>query len=688
MNSRSNDQTERKDQATSRRHPHLPLQVYDFVILLAVVLFLLGFNPSSAEKLQPLSVVIHLFMASICVFVCRAIGGIYKQIWRYSSPFSYIRLIIADVFAGALYQIVNQFVPDLLKQVVKIEKIAFVRTFLVISSSLLLAVAIRLLYQFFYEYLNKSDRPLPFLRGLALVLTGLSIDKKVSKDDSEDGSKNTKIRIAIVGAGRVGVALAEDLIKNPRASYIPCCFVDTDRSKIGREILGLPVFGGDKNVTPKLLELSVQEIVFALPNIEPEYVKELYEYYKQTGCRVKIYDYPVMQAADKSKRQMREFDIEELLFRKPIKVNNDKTSDYYRNKVVLITGGGGSIGSELCRQIARMEPKSLVILDVYENGAYDIQQELSIDYGGKLNLFVEIVSVCDREGVEKVISHHRPNVILHAAAHKHVPLMERNSCEAIKNNVFGTLNVVELAEKYEVERLIMVSTDKAVNPTNVMGATKRVCEMIVQSHSLTSKTTTFSATRFGNVLGSSASVVPLFKRQIMNGGPVTVTDKRIIRYFMTIPEASQLVLQSGAMAKNGELFVLDMGKSIRILELAETMIRLSGFEPYRDIDIIETGLRPGEKLYEELLIRTEELDKTENSLIFIERDTPLTAAELSEKLDILREAIDTYDDKLAKDALMRVVPTYHDPKSVNADVNTEKRMAKLSAEPEMAVSCK
>ncbi len=688
MNSRSNDQTERKDQATSRRHPHLPLQVYDFVILLAVVVLLLVFNPSNVGKLQLLSILIHLVMVSVCVFLCRTIGGIYKQIWRYSSPFSYIRLIIADFFAGVLYQLFNQFVPQLLKDVVTIEKIEFVRTFSIISSSLLLAVAIRLLYQFLYEYLNKSDRSLPFVRGLALILTGLSINKKASSGDLEDGVKNTKIRIAIVGAGRVGVMLAEELTKNSRSSYIPCCFVDIDRSKIGREILGLPVFGGDDDVTDKLLELSVQEIVFALPSVEPEHVKELYEYYKQTGCRVKIYDYPVMQTADKSKRQMREFDIEELLFRKPIKVNNDKTSDYYKNKVVLITGGGGSIGSELCRQIARMEPKSLVILDVYENGAYDIQQELRIAHGGKLNLCVEIVSVCDREGVEKVIAHHKPNVILHAAAHKHVPLMERNSCEAIKNNVFGTLNVVELAEKYNVERLIMVSTDKAVNPTNVMGATKRVCEMIVQSHSLTSKTTTFSATRFGNVLGSSASVVPLFKRQIMNGGPVTVTDKRIIRYFMTIPEASQLVLQSGAMAKNGELFVLDMGKSIRILELAETMIRLSGFEPYRDIDIIETGLRPGEKLYEELLIRTEELDKTENSLIFIERDTPLSADELNEKLDILREAIDTYDDKLAKDALMRVVPTYHDPKSVNTDADTEKRMAKLSAEPEMAVVCK
>ena len=299
-----------------------------------------------------------------------------------------------------------------------------------------------------------------------------------------------------------------------------------------------------------------------------------------------------------------------MLFRKPIEVADEKTGAFYRGKVVLITGGGGSIGSELCRQIAKMQPRRLVILDVYENGAYDVQQELKIAYGDALDLRVEILSVCNREALEQIFATYRPDVVLHAAAHKHVPLMEHNCCEAIENNVFGTLNTVELSEKYGVGRFMMVSTDKAVNPTNVMGATKRMCEMIVQSHSRTSTTTTFSATRFGNVLGSAGSVIPLFRRQIMNGGPITVTDKRIIRYFMTIPEASQLVLQSGAMAKNGELFVLDMGRPVKILDLAENMVRLSGYEPYRDIDIIETGLRPGEKLYEELLVKTEELGKT------------------------------------------------------------------------------
>jgi FlaA1/EpsC-like NDP-sugar epimerase len=276
---------------------------------------------------------------------------------------------------------------------------------------------------------------------------------------------------------------------------------------------------------------------------------------------------------------------------------------------------------------------------------------------------VEIASVCDREKIEKIFREHTPDIVLHAAAHKHVPLMERNVCEAVSNNVFGTLNVVETCEKYGVRRFIMVSTDKAVNPTNVMGATKRMCEMIVQSR--TGATTSFSATRFGNVLGSNGSVIPLFKRQIANGGPITITDMRIIRYFMTIPEASQLVMTSGAMAKNGELYVLDMGKPVKILTLAENMVKLSGLEPYKDIKIVETGLRPGEKLYEELLIKTEELDKTENDMIFVERDKPLSQDEIAGKIEILRKALETQSNRVVKSALMQVVPTYHTPEEVN-----------------------
>jgi len=440
-----------------------------------------------------------------------------------------------------------------------------------------------------------------------------------------------------------------------------------------------------RQLRKKLSTLGVQEIVFALPQASAERRKDLYEQYRRTGCKLKVYDYPLMQTAGTGKRQMREFDIEELLFRQPIEFHSETTSAYYRGKVILITGGGGSIGSELCRQIARMEPARLIILDIFENGAYDVQQELLIAYGEKLDLKIEILSVCDRWALDQVFREHLPDIVIHAAAHKHVPLMEHNCCEAVKNNVFGTLNVVEMCEKYKTGRFMMVSTDKAVNPTNVMGASKRMREMIVLSRSRTSTSTVYSATRFGNVLGSAGSVIPLFKRQIMNGGPITLTDRRIIRYFMTIPEASQLVLQSGTMAKNGELFVLDMGKPIRILDLAENMIRLSGFEPYWDIDIVETGLRPGEKLYEELLIHTEELDKTDNSMIFIERDIPLSEEELASKLAILREAVETESNDRVRSALRIVVPTFRTPEEVNRGASDTLEMKRAEEDSAAAV---
>ena len=386
-------------------------------------------------------------------------------------------------------------------------------------------------------------------------------------------------------------------------------------------------------------------------------------YYKNAGYKVKVYDYPTLYTAG-SKRNLREFDIEELLFRKPLAVTNEATNAYYKNKVILITGGGGSIGSELCRQLAKMEPRLIVILDIYENGAYDVQQELKIAYGNDLNLQIEICSITHKKALEKVFKKYHPQIVINAAAHKHVPLMEHNCVEAIYNNVFGTKNLIELCEKYEAQRFMMVSTDKAVNPTNVMGATKRMCEMMVQSASTYGKVK-YSATRFGNVLGSAGSVIPLFKRQIAKGGPVTLTDKRIIRYFMTIPEASQLVLQSGAMANNGELFVLDMGQPVKILDLAQNMIKLSGAH---DIEIVETGLRPGEKLYEELLINSQTLTKTDNDLIFIEKDTPLKKEEIDEKLEVLRNAIESEDDNDAREALRSVVPTFRRPEEINQGV--------------------
>ena len=354
---------------------------------------------------------------------------------------------------------------------------------------------------------------------------------------------------------------------------------------------------------------------------------------------------------------------------------------YYKDKVVLVTGGGGSIGSELCRQIADMSPRRLIIFDIYENNAYDIQQQLVAKHGTSLDLAVEIGSVRDRARLEAVFSYYRPEIVFHAAAHKHVPLMEHSNCEAIKNNVLGTYNTADMAEKYGAEKFILISTDKAVNPTNVMGASKRMCEMVVQCRK--DSATSFAAVRFGNVLGSNGSVIPLFKRQIAAGGPVTVTDKRIIRYFMTIPEAAGLVMQAGSMAVAGELFVLDMGKPVKILELAENMVRLSGLEPYRDIDIIETGLRPGEKLYEELLVRTEGLGKTANDMIFVEHEEHLSREAVEEKLAILRAAVTAAEGEIGAasitEAMKSVVPTFRDPESVNSEADKSKEMKMAGA---------
>ncbi len=360
-----------------------------------------------------------------------------------------------------------------------------------------------------------------------------------------------------------------------------------------------------------------------------------------------------------------------MLFRKPINLNIDESRPFYKDKVILITGGGGSIGSELCRQLAGMEPKQIVILDIYENGAYDIQQELEIAYGAnrKFKLDIEICSITNKEALMRVFDRYRPQIVINAAAHKHVPLMEKNCIEAVRNNVFGTVNLVELCEQFEAKRFMMISTDKAVNPTNVMGATKRMCEMIVLSASAWGKCT-YSCTRFGNVLGSAGSVIPLFEKQIANGGPVTVTDKRITRYFTTISEAAMLVLESGAMAKNGELFVLDMGKPVKIYELAQRMIRLHNAE---NIEIKEIGLRPGEKLYEELLVKTEQQSKTANNLIFIEKDTPLEKHEICEKLNLLKAACAGGNNEDVRKTLMQVVPTYRSADEVNSEASNTRQ---------------
>ena len=622
-----------------------PLVVYDVIVYIIASILLLWIyggngNLTNAGSLQ-LSI-----LGFVCIFICRMIGNIYGQIWRYGGIQGYIRLIFLDAIAFILLIILQATLP--------IERISFDRALSLVCVDLLGAISIRMIYRYAYLYSNNETSKGKFLSKLLYRFSGLTTgtDKEVQK-----------IKIAIIGAGRVGASFAEELVNDEKAVYVPRCFIDIDKTKAGREVNGIPVWSADETTLDKLKAYEVQEIVFAIPNMDVNKKKCLYDHYKNAGYKVKVYDYPTLYTAG-SKRNLREFDIEELLFRKPLAVTNEQTYAYYKDKVILITGGGGSIGSELCRQLAKMDPKQIIILDIYENGAYDVQQELKIAYGNAINLQIEICSITNKKALEKVFKQYHPQIIINAAAHKHVPLMEHNCVEAIYNNVFGTKNLIELCEKYNAQRFMMVSTDKAVNPTNVMGATKRMCEMMVQSASMYGHVK-YSATRFGNVLGSAGSVIPLFKRQIAKGGPVTVTDKRIIRYFMTIPEASQLVLQSGAMANNGELFVLDMGQPVKILDLAENMIKLSGAH---DIEIIETGLRPGEKLYEELLMNSQTLTKTDNDLIFIEKDTPLSKEVINEKLQVLKKAIENEDDNDAREALRSVVPTFRRPEEINKQV--------------------
>ncbi|SHI95635.1 NDP-sugar epimerase, includes UDP-GlcNAc-inverting 4,6-dehydratase FlaA1 and capsular polysaccharide biosynthesis protein EpsC [Anaerovibrio lipolyticus DSM 3074] len=625
----------------------ISLLTYDAIIYLFTALLMLAFY-QGAGRLDDYGIMLHIALAAIIIFGSRLMWNIYRQIWRYGGIQCYIRLLLADGLAMCLYLAIDELVME--------PNISAAKLIALCCTNTLCALGTRMVYRYAYKCGGRNDSRGKISRVLLKIFTG---GRVIAEPALESG----KIKIAIVGAGTVGVSLAEELRENPSSRYAPMYFIDNKKSKVGRTIHGLEVKAEDSSDTlAEMREAGINLVVMAIPNMSSERRKELYDFYQNSGFKLKIYDYPTVQNAG-NKRVLRSFEVEELLFRKVMNVLDEDTYNYYKNKVVMITGGGGSIGSELCRQIANMSPKKLIILDVYENGAYDIQQELRIKYQKALNMAVEIVSITNRVGLEKVFVEHNPQIVIHAAAHKHVPLMERNCIEAVENNVFGTLNVVELCEKYNAERFMMVSTDKAVNPTNVMGATKRMCEMIVQSYSTFGKVK-YSATRFGNVLGSAGSVIPLFKKQIASGGPITITDKRIIRYFMTIPEASQLVLQSGAMAQNGELFVLDMGEPVKILDLAENMIKLSGVD---GIEIVETGLRPGEKLYEELLMDSADLSKTSNEKIFIEQDEAFSLDEISGKLKQLKDACDISDDAVRK-ALHNVVSTYKTPDEVNKQV--------------------
>ena len=470
-------------------------------------------------------------------------------------------------------------------------------------------------------------------------------------------NKKNKTSVMVIGAGEAGNAIVKEIVNSNFSTMVIKCIIDDDKGKWGRYVQGIKVVGGRDKIVECADVYDIDEIIVAVPSISRASLKDILEVCKETGC--KLQSLPGMYQlvnGEVSISKLRDVEIEDLLGRDPISVDLDSILSYVQHKKVLVTGGGGSIGSELCRQVASHNPAQLIIVDIYENSVYDLQQELITKFP-ELNLVVLIGSVRNTNRINTIFAEYRPDIVYHAAAHKHVPLMETSPNEAIKNNVFGTWKTVQAAAMYDVKKFVMISTDKAVNPTNIMGASKRICEMIVQTFNK-HYSTEFVAVRFGNVLGSNGSVIPLFRKQIAQGGPVTVTHPDIIRYFMTIPEAVSLVLQAGAYAKGGEIFVLDMGEPVRILDLAENLIRLSGYKVGEDIKIEFTGLRPGEKLYEELLMKEEGMKDTANKLIHIGRPIEFDEEDFFLRLKELKEASKNEEVDI-RPMVQEIVPTYH-----------------------------
>ena len=567
-----------------------------------------------------------LLFASCFFFVCCYeivywLMGMYDSLWRYAEIVEFFRLCLASALA------VGIFVAVTLALWASERRIPISVYFLSATFASALTLYARLTYRMF--------------RNTKIAQGGV-----------------TRRRTLVIGAGDAASTLLHELSKNKSPDMNIICCVDDAPEKVGRNIMGIEIMGTTDDI-PELVErCEIETLLLAIPTVDEENKRRILGICNKTKCNVRILPDIVKLIADGKDilSRIRDVRVEDVLGRPEIELK-DSTNELITGKTVMVTGGGGSIGSELCRQIAMCSPKKLIILDIYENSAYSIQQELLRRYGKRLNLHVLIASVRDSKKIDALFRANRPDVVFHAAAHKHVPLMEISPEEAVKNNVFGTYNVACAADRYGAERFVLISTDKAVNPTNVMGATKRVCEMIVQALAQKSKTK-YVAVRFGNVLGSNGSVLPLFKEQIAAGGPVTVTDPEIVRFFMTIPEAVQLVLEAGQMGKGGEIFVLDMGKPVKILDLAENLIKLSGLIPYKDIEIKFTGLRPGEKLYEELLMDEEGVRKTGNRKIFIGSPLGLSKDTFFEQLAELKKiAYSNHSENLVQ-ALLDLVPTF------------------------------
>ena len=563
------------------------------------------------EKVLPYTVLI-----TICFFV---LWKLYKSVWRYASATELINIAAATTCA---------------------------------------AVAQVLVCQILYAPMPRSYYVLYwfFLFGLTCMIRfSYRILRIINQRRVSYGSKK-RSNVMLIGAGAAANMILKEIETSQYINLHVKCIIDDHEGCHGKILRGVPIIGGRDKILDAAAEYGIDEIIFAIPSANRQVRKEILDICKETGCKLRTIPgtYQLING-EVSVSKLKEVEIEDLLGREPIKINIDEVIDYVCGKVVMVTGGGGSIGSELCRQIAGHNPKQLIIVDIYENNAYDIQQELIRKYP-KLDLVVLIASIRNTNRMEQIFENYRPELVYHAAAHKHVPLMEVSPNEAVKNNVLGTWKIVQAADKWKVKRFVMISTDKAVNPTNIMGATKRICEMIVQTYNNHSETE-FVAVRFGNVLGSNGSVIPLFKKQIAEGGPVTVTDPNIIRYFMTIPEAVSLVLQAGAYAKGGEIFVLDMGEPMKIVDLAENLIKLSGYKVGEEIEIKFTGLRPGEKMYEERLMEEEGMQQTANKMISIGKPIQLDEEKFMKQLEDLRDYV-VQEPADIREYVRRIVPTY------------------------------
>lgn len=564
----------------------------------------------------------YLFIVNICFALIFVSFKLYDKIWRYAEAEDFFYAALATFCANVVFFVVTAL------------------------------AGIRMSPRMYFIFLITSVLSIFMFRVLYRV-------NRLIDNVSTDGGKPKK-RMLIVGGGDSTALLLREISKHALGEYYPVAIVDDDSEKIGRKLMGVKIEGSTYQILEICEKFKVEVILFSINSISTAERRRILDICAKTNLEVRIIPdiYQTMTSGTSIDSAIRKVKVEDLLGREPIIFDKNQYGGYLIGKTVLVTGGGGSIGSELCRQIAELGPKRLIILDVYENNAYEIQQELKMKFGGKLDLSVEIATICDKKELEEIFSVENIDVVFHAAAHKHVPLMEKNIEEAVKNNVFGTLNLLECSDKYGVQKFVQISTDKAVNPTNVMGATKRICEMLVQMKDKESKTE-FVAVRFGNVLGSNGSVIPLFEEQIRKMGPVTVTHPDIIRYFMTIPEAVSLVLTAGGLAKGGEIFVLDMGDPVKIKDLAENLIRLSGFIPGEDIKIEYTGLRPGEKLYEELLMDEEGIQKTKSEKIYIGHPIDLDPNTLKSDLQNLEKLCKSEDNLAIEKMLLKIVPTFN-----------------------------